>query len=247
MTRRQTNTAADPAVREPEVSLSPGVQLLLSAVVALHVLAVFTFPFLFATGTAGEPSPAVRPLYTVLQPYIDLLYLNHGYFFFAPNPGPAHLVHYEAAFDDGREPIRGLFPDRREQWPRLYYHRHFMLSEFLSDAYRPDQFFPEPRPPVDDSRLARRIHQRQKEQWQREHAEWERRRKLYEDLRESIAEHLQHRYGASEVTLVRRQHRMLVPIELLEDRMLPDDRATYRDLPEALPLEELPWNRIPSR
>jgi len=29
-----------------------------------------------------------------LAPYIEFLYLSHGYFFFAPNPGPNHILEF---------------------------------------------------------------------------------------------------------------------------------------------------------
>lgn len=68
----------------------------------------------------------------VFRPYLEVLYLNHGYHFFAPEPGPSHLVRYELRFEDGRVE-QGLFPDRHRHRPRLLYHRHFMLSEFLNN------------------------------------------------------------------------------------------------------------------
>ena len=37
----------------------------------------------------------------VFRPYLEAAYLDHGYAFFAPDPGPSHLVRYELEFDDG--------------------------------------------------------------------------------------------------------------------------------------------------
>jgi hypothetical protein len=68
----------------------------------------------------------------LMAPYIQAVDLNHGYQFFAPQPDASHLVFYRAEFDDQREPIEGRFPDLTQQWPRQYYHRHFMLSEMLN-------------------------------------------------------------------------------------------------------------------
>ena len=62
-----------------------------------------------------------------LEPYLDICYLNHGYNFFAPDPDVSLLIRYRIERDDGT-PYEGTFPDVRKQWPRLRYHRHFMLS-----------------------------------------------------------------------------------------------------------------------
>jgi hypothetical protein len=65
------------------------------------------------------------------RPYLEATNLNHGYHFFAPEPGPSHLVRYELQLSDGSQVI-GTFPDKTEHTPRLLYHRHFMLSEYLN-------------------------------------------------------------------------------------------------------------------
>lgn len=244
MTRHKTPTAAPSSSADVPVSLSPGLQALLSVVLGLHVLAVFLAPLMFAS--AG--SPIVEPLFRVAQPYIDLMYLNHGYFFFAPNPGPNHLVRYELEFADGRKPVVGQFPDRTQQWPRLLYHRHFMLSETMHNLYRPPQGPPEPqRPSEDSSRRVRRIYERDKEQWQQASNEWKEQRAVYESLRKSVGEHLKQEFGASDVVLIRREHRPVYPLELREDRLQLNDEETYRNLPEAPNAEVLPWNPTPSR
>lgn len=64
-----------------------------------------------------------------MQWYLDALYINHGYHFFAPSPGPGHIVRYRVSDDDGQTIVEGEFPDRDAYWPRLRYHRHFMLSD----------------------------------------------------------------------------------------------------------------------
>ena len=69
--------------------------------------------------------------------YVQLLFLNHGYHYFAPEPGSSTLVAYVLEMPDGRQET-GRIPNRGI-WPRLLYHRHFMLTEFLaaSDNYPP--------------------------------------------------------------------------------------------------------------
>jgi hypothetical protein len=226
----------------PTSSLSHPWQIAISTLLAVHLCALLTAPL----NLAAVGSPAIRPL-SLLQPYVNLLYLNHSYFFFAPNPGENHLVRYELDFNDGQPSEVGEFPDRRTEWPRLLYHRHFMLSESLNNAFEWPTFPPEPTAPIDDSRQARRQYQREKADWESQRVVWQQRRRLYEALHDSIAEHLKHEYGANEVTLIRREHRFLNPWEVSEDRLQLTDKETYRDLPEFREAESLPWNPDPSR
>jgi hypothetical protein len=64
-----------------------------------------------------------------MQWYLDILYINHGYHFFAPDPGPGHLINYVVTDERGATIADGTFPDVNEYWPRLRYHRHFMLTD----------------------------------------------------------------------------------------------------------------------
>jgi hypothetical protein len=73
-----------------------------------------------------------------IQWYLDALYLNHGYHFFAPEPSTGHLIRYEVLDDRGQVIKQGEFPNRSEQWPRLLYHRYFMLAD-QSELPVPDQ------------------------------------------------------------------------------------------------------------
>lgn len=107
-----------------------------SLLLILHLVAIASAPL------AMEPSslPAQK-VFAFFRPYLDGAFLNHGYHFFAPEPGPSHLIRYELTFSDGRVE-GGMFPDPAEQKPRLNYHRHFMLSEFanrlaVNDAQQP--------------------------------------------------------------------------------------------------------------
>ena len=71
----------------------------------------------------------------LFRPYLQALYLNHGFHYFAPEPGQSRLVAFTAERASGKT-IHGIMPHRRI-WPRLLYHRHFMLTESLS--YIPDE------------------------------------------------------------------------------------------------------------
>jgi hypothetical protein len=64
-----------------------------------------------------------------MQWYLDALYLNQGHSFFAPEVGPGNLIRYELFDQSGRVMEQGELPSRKEHWPRLRYHRHFMLAD----------------------------------------------------------------------------------------------------------------------
>jgi hypothetical protein len=94
-----------------------------------------TLPGQDAAGAPGSDStvrsvthqPVIDRLEQVIRPYLDALYLNHGYSFFAPNPGPSFILEYEVSRPDGSVE-RGRLPDVEKHWPRLLYHRYFMLA-----------------------------------------------------------------------------------------------------------------------
>lgn len=91
-----------------------------------HLIALVIAPLAVA-----PTSPLWQRAWLTFRPYLEAMNLNHGYHFFAPEPGPSHLVSYELRYEDGRVE-KGLFPNAHQQQPRLRYHRHFMLSEFLN-------------------------------------------------------------------------------------------------------------------
>jgi hypothetical protein len=122
---------------------------LVSLLIVVHLTAVFSAPWDLATGDALPPGyvpPAgqselpppgstvwqepllPRTLRRFFSPYLNLLYLNHGYEFFAPDPSGTHVIGYRVARPDGST-VEGRFPDLKEQWPRLLYHRYMMLAE----------------------------------------------------------------------------------------------------------------------
>lgn len=209
--------------------LSARVRALLSLVISLHILAVFVTPFTFNSSPApgrAAASPVGVTLINWFEPYIDALFLRHGYAFFAPNPGPAHLFRARLEFDDGREPLTLTFPDRHVQRPRLLYHRHFMLAERLIDGYVEARA---PRDVVDDPVQL---------------AAWRASRDAYVDyydqLRQSYIAHLKHQHGANRVTLTRLEHQILLPEEIVEQRRDMKDEQLYEVHPEDVITERLP-------
>lgn len=126
----QTKAAIGPPATYPsQRTWAPwgrGRRALASVILTLHVLAVFIAPW-----AAPPPSSDLaRKMAARIEPYLMATYLNHGYRYFAPNPGPSHLVRYELVMADGTL-LPGIhrFPDPQNHWPRLLYHRYFMVSE----------------------------------------------------------------------------------------------------------------------
>ena len=220
----------------PDSNWSPAVRWLVSGWLALHLAAVFIPPMHAATQVAdGGSSPATGTLYNALRWYFGPLYLDHGYAFFAPNPGPSHLVRYRVEFDDDRPAIEATFPDLKVHRPRLLYHRHFMLSEALNSSFIPPEPPPEPMQPSDELAAPSRLRAQQKRDYDNELRDWRFRRKQYEAMRDSFQRHLQARYGGDRVVITRVEHRLAGPLEVeLENRPL-NHPESYVDLRETAP------------
>jgi len=107
----------------PSLFSQPHVRAVVSVLLALHLLAVFMAPL------AARPNASEISSYLVswFQPYLDTTYLNHGYGFFSPDPGSSFIIRFEVELPDGTVK-QGVLPDRNVHWPRLLYHRHFMLT-----------------------------------------------------------------------------------------------------------------------
>lgn len=121
-----------PQPKKPKAPAGPGpsttVRVLISIVLTFHVLVLFLYPAAnmrtsrTVSNIAGWPG---------LRWYAEPLYLNHGHGFFGPDPGPSFYIDYEVRGDDGNVIKKGTFPDKRDQWPRLRYHRYKMLADQL--------------------------------------------------------------------------------------------------------------------
>lgn len=105
------------------------------------VLAVYLF--ILVLGPLSNPissSNFSRPLADTVAPVHQALFLGHGYRFFGPDPGPSHLVTYRIHQLNGTV-VEGRFPNAETTFPRLFYHRWFMVSETLFQElmFTPDQ------------------------------------------------------------------------------------------------------------
>lgn len=108
--------------------------LAINALLIWHVFAIAISP------SAMPPaSPLLADACNIARPYNQALFLNHGYHYFAPNPGASSLLEFETAMGDD-VPQLELIPNSDSYFPRLRYHRFFMLAEnvwsFGSEARR---------------------------------------------------------------------------------------------------------------
>lgn len=99
----------------------------LNLLLLLHLVAIISAPL-----TIGPSSATSRRIWDFFSPYLQTLYLNHGFHYFAPEPGSSNLVSWTVTRDDGST-LSGRFPNF-DITPRLLYHRHFMLSEVLGNS-----------------------------------------------------------------------------------------------------------------
>lgn len=189
-----------------------------SVVLAVHVLSVFVGPFAFATSSGpGMASPFAAPIRAALRPYLELAFLDHGYFFFAPNPGPSHLLRARLDFADERPPRELTFPDRQRHWPRLLYHRHFMLAEQLHADFIPAA----PPPDVANDPV--------------QNENWRLARSMYELRKTSFEQHLRRTHQATGASLTRVEHALVAPAEFALRRQAIDAPETYLELSDDPP------------
>jgi hypothetical protein len=102
------------------------IRIVISLLIAWHFTGIF-----LAALSIPERSPLVMALSQrpPMQNYLDMLYMNQGHSFFAPDVGPGHVLRYEL-FDRSNTLLnQGTLPDKKEHWPRLLYHRHMMLAD----------------------------------------------------------------------------------------------------------------------
>jgi len=166
------------------------VRLLLSLVILVYLTGVIIAPL-------SGPPPASELSQLMLQPFRPLLgalYLGHGYRFFAPNPGPGHSLRWTITMPDGSTKA-GSTPDAKTDWPRLLYHRRFMVPEKLAALV----------PPVD---APPEIRARARGDWL--------------PLVKGVAGNLLRTHGGDRITLELIEHYLPGPDEVAEGRSGPD-------------------------
>ena len=105
---------------------------LASLFLAFHVAAIIVAP------ASVEPtSPFWLSGWEIVRPYAQMVFLDQGWNFFSPEPGPSTLISFHAKTDDG-EVINRRLPNKEIQ-PRLLYHRHFMVTSYMGYQAEEDQ------------------------------------------------------------------------------------------------------------
>ena len=107
-------------------------RVMVSLGLAVHLAAVVLPPLASPPLASLLANQLIQPL----RPYVGLLYLWHGYRFFAPDPGPGHSLRWSLVTAEGVI-LDGSIPDADSDWPRLMYHRRFMIPEKLSGMIPP--------------------------------------------------------------------------------------------------------------
>lgn len=205
---------------------------LASAMILFHCLAVFVPPLAF-----NSRSLHAETAFGAVRGYSEFLYLDRGYAFFAPDPGPAQLLQAAVVQPDGTL-SESRYPNLEQQWPRLNYHRHFMLAEYLQTIYVERIPLQLPIDLADSQELQDQVKLLRAE------------RARYEHVRLSFADHLSHLNDGKRVVLARVEH--IIPphneflsqgIDLadkelyltLQDRMLDLGTGEVVGPPEAIP------------
>ncbi|MCP4193270.1 MAG: hypothetical protein GY768_21880 [Planctomycetaceae bacterium] len=191
---------------------TPRGRAIVSILIAVHLLAVFAAPW-----SSPPPAPMLaQEVSQLLLPYQVGAYLNHGYRFFAPDPGPSHIVRYEITMPDGSQKV-GRIPDPDQHWPRLLYHRHFMMTESLfSNHSRINND-----PPLD------LMNELEREQWSFNNL---RAQNLTRLMSQGIANQLLNQYDGERVQLYLQRHEIPFPAAIQRGELELDDPSLYVDL-----------------
>jgi hypothetical protein len=217
---------------------------LVLAAIAMHSAAVVAEPLRFFSQSDFQAGPEFVWLRQRMAPYVEWLYLDHGYFFFAPNPGPNHLVGVRVippTTPARAQPLRlgtpidlerdvdEVFPDRHRQWPRLLYHRYFMLSEFYNNSFAP------PALPEEDQKDLLFVDR------------WRQDRTFYSALSRSIEHAIARKLAVDRVELMRFERALLSSEQVLREGWQLNDPRGLELLPEGLPAGEGTSEEVPLR
>lgn len=188
-----------------------------SVLLALHVSAIYVGPF--SMGAMGVTSPLALTLRQAYRPYLEAVATQYQGYQFFNEPGPSHLIRYELDFDGDRPMAGGVLPDIESHWPRLLYHRHFMLTE---TAYTLVSRTAPPTPPP-----GLEVGTPAYQSW-REFRDAD--AKLSSDFLKSYAEHLLYVHDARRVRLYGIERRLPSPQDVIDERMPGDPSFVSEEL-----------------
>lgn len=192
-------------------------RLLASGILTFHLLAIFCAPW-HSPPPASYLSEVVNRFFA---PYQGLAFLDHGYRFFAPDPGPSHIVRYELVTSDGRTRA-GSLPDTQAHSPRLLYHRFFMATETLFNVWTRIET-----PPAEAKLSAE------------ERKALEQPRQMVQAIAQGIAQQLLRETNGKRVHLYLVEHLIPLPEDVAANKRL-NDPTLYRDLADLGEFEYVP-------
>ena len=95
---------------------------------------------ILSPASVNPDSEFTRSGFNLTLPYLEATHLAHGWSFFSPEPSASTLLEYEIVLPNGERETHRI--PNFDIKPRLLYHRHFMLTEFmgrLQNASEEDQ------------------------------------------------------------------------------------------------------------
>ncbi len=96
----------------------------------INLCVILHFSAVLSAAVVIGPAPGyAQAAWKVFHPYLQVLFLNYGFNFFAPEPSPSTLMDFEAVRADGSI-VKGRIPER-STWPGLLYERHLLLTEHI--------------------------------------------------------------------------------------------------------------------
>ena len=227
-----------------DLGWSAGKRTIATVAILFYLLVVVIAPLSNPVASASFTAPIAR----LLSPLHRVLFLGHGYRFFGPDPGPSHIVFYTVTRADG-EQIEGHFPDAHNNWPRLLYHRWFMLSETIFEEHRftPDKVGFEQAQAALTVEIAamraagkfdvvNRLENLRLDQERR----YKNARTRIDDLVNSLATYLADEYEGVDVKLFVRERLIAGPLDVAGGIKLDDERYLTPPIPIGPGREELP-------
>jgi hypothetical protein len=96
----------------------------------INLCVILHFSAIISAAVIIGPAPGyAQAAWKLFHPYLQALFLNHGFNFFAPEPSPTTLMDFEAVRADGSI-VKARIPER-SIWPGLLYQRHLLLTEHI--------------------------------------------------------------------------------------------------------------------
>lgn len=101
------------------------VKIIVSLVVLFHFSAIFSHVL-----SGGGPM-AMRQVASYYRPYLKTMWLDNGYRFYAPDPGPTEVIWYKLQYDDGSTHWTQV-PRREDFNLRMPFQRHMSIALLAS-------------------------------------------------------------------------------------------------------------------